>query len=101
MAAQSRFLQIAALSGLPKIMTGKGSVLAPWTKPTKVSYELLLGGSPSRVIAHGTLHVRCSALERMWLKPNVRLRLKNVYRIDISITEMKIVQASFKVVEET
>jgi hypothetical protein len=34
----------------------------------------------------------------MWLKPNVRLRLKNVYRIDISITEMKIVQASFKVV---
>lgn len=81
-------------------MTGKGTVLAAGARPTKVTYELLLGGSPSRVIAHGTLHVRFSALERMWLRSGVTLRLANGHRIGISITEMKSVKASFKVVGE-
>ena len=100
MTTQPRFLQIAARSGLPRVVEGKGTVLAPGTKPTKVSYELLLGGSPSRVIAHGTLHVRFSALERMWLKSAVTLRLASGHRIGISILEMKSVKASFKVVDE-
>lgn len=81
-------------------MMGKGTVLAAGTRPAKVSYELLLGGSPSRVIAHGTLHARFSALERMGLKPGVRLRLANGHRIGIFITELKSVTASFKVVDE-
>jgi len=77
-------------------MVGKGTVLAPGTKPAKVSYELLLGGSPDRVIAHGTLHARYSALERMWRKPDVTLRLENGHRVGISITEMKSVTALFE-----
>lgn len=99
MTAQSRFLQVVARTGLPKIMLGKGMVLAPGTKPTKVSYELLLGGSLSRVIAHGTLHVRFSALERMRLQSKVTLRLANGQRIGITITEMKSVKASFEVTD--
>ncbi len=71
-------------------------VLAAGTKPTKVSYELLLGGSPERVIAHGTLHARSSALERMWLKPDVTLRLENGHRVGISITELKSLKALFE-----
>jgi hypothetical protein len=100
MSAQPRFLQIAARSGLPKLITGKGTVLAAGTKPTQVAYELLLGGSPSRVIAHGTLHVRISALERMRRKPGVTLRLANGHRLGIDITEMKSVKALFRVVDE-
>ncbi|WP_267428151.1 hypothetical protein [Methylobacterium sp. GC_Met_2] len=96
MTAQARFLHTAARTGLPKIMVGKGMVLAAGTKPTKVSYELLLGGSPERVIAHGTLHARSSALERMWLKPDVTLRLENGHRVGISITELKSLKALFE-----
>ncbi|MCJ2049295.1 hypothetical protein [Methylobacterium sp. J-070] len=99
MTAQPRFFQIAARTGLPRIMMGKGTVLATGTKPTRVSYELLLGGSPDRVIAHGTLHARSSALERMWLKPDVTLRLANGHRIGISITELKSVKALFRAVD--
>jgi hypothetical protein len=93
-------LRLLARSGLPKIVAGKGTVLAAGTKPTRVTYELLLGGSPSRVIAHGTLHARFSALERMGKKPCVTLRLANGYRLGIFITEMRSVKASFKVVDE-
>lgn len=100
MSAQPRFLEIAARSGLPKLITGKGTALAAGTKPTKASYELLLGESPRRVIAHGTLHVRITALERMRRKPGVTLRLANGDRLGIDITEMKSVKASFQVVGE-
>jgi hypothetical protein len=96
MTAQPRVLHIAARSGLPKIMVGKGTVLAAGTKPTKVLYELLLGGSPDRVTAHGTLHARYSALERMWHKPDVTLRLENGHRVGISITELKSLKAFFE-----
>jgi hypothetical protein len=96
MTSQPRFLHTAARTGLPKIMMGKGTVLAAGTKPTKVSYELLMGGSPERITAHGVLRAKFSALERMWHKPDVTLRLENGHRVGISITELRSATALFE-----
>lgn len=98
MLAQRRLLQVAGHPGSLKVLAGRGIVLAPGTKPTKVTYELLLGQAPDQVVGHGTLHARFSALERMWLQPDVTLRLENGQRICISITELKSIKASFEVV---
>ena len=76
-------------------------VLAIGAKPVRVTYELLLEKVSGEVVGHGTLNGRRSALERMWLEPVVMLRTDDGEHIDISITEVDDVKASFEVIIET
>jgi len=54
MTAQSRFLQIAARSGLPKVMMGKGTVLAAGTRPAGINGYL---GKPLKPDALDTITI--------------------------------------------
>ena len=72
-------------------------VLAIGAKPVRVTYELLLERVSGEMTGYGTLHARRSALEAMWLEPIVMLRTADGRHIDISITELDDIKATFEV----
>ena len=96
MARRPQFLAPSRRNRLPRILRGEGQVLAPPNLPARVSYEVILEEHLGRVSYRGTLKGNHALLVPMWLTPVVVLRLRDAYRLKISITSLEGKKAVFE-----